>query len=119
MDFDFSDEQTLLRHSARAVARGALQARDVRTMWEDPAGYSEALWNEMAELGWLGLPFPEEHGGAGLGLVELASCSRRWAARPTRARLADRVLAGRPLGLGGTGARRDASCRPSRRARSA
>src|SRR4029453_2085673 len=34
-------------------------------------GYGDALWGEMAKLGWLGLPFPEEQGGAGLGLVEL------------------------------------------------
>src|SRR5262249_37312434 len=43
----------------------------VRTMMDDPRGYGDALWAEMAKLGWLGLPFAEEYGGAGLGVVEL------------------------------------------------
>ena len=38
----------------------------------DPIGFSRALWKEMAELGWVGIPFPEAVGGAGLGLAELA-----------------------------------------------
>ena len=42
---------------------------------DDERGYDEALWGEMAKLGWLGLPFPEEQGGAGLGLVELGHLS--------------------------------------------
>jgi acyl-CoA dehydrogenase len=38
----------------------------------DPLGYSRALWKEMAELGWLGIPFPESVGGAAMGLADLA-----------------------------------------------
>jgi alkylation response protein AidB-like acyl-CoA dehydrogenase len=41
-------------------------------MFDDPRGESEALWKEMAQLGWLGLSLPEEHGGSGLGMVETA-----------------------------------------------
>jgi alkylation response protein AidB-like acyl-CoA dehydrogenase len=40
-------------------------------MLEDARGYKPELWKEMAELGWLGLAFPEEYGGQGLGFVDL------------------------------------------------
>ena len=38
---------------------------------QDETGFSRALWKEMAEMGWVGIPFPEELGGAGMGLAEL------------------------------------------------
>ena len=43
----------------------------VRQMMEDERGYSEDLWNKMAGLGWMGLSYPEEFGGAGLTMVDL------------------------------------------------
>src|SRR5262249_18308381 len=39
---------------------------------DDATGFSPELWKEMAELGWVGIPFPEAYGGAGLGQAELA-----------------------------------------------
>jgi len=71
MNFSFSEDQTLLRNSVRAVLDEHCKPAHVRAMMEDSRGYGEDLWSEMAKLGWLGLPFPEQHGGAGLGLVEL------------------------------------------------
>src|SRR5262249_49392163 len=43
----------------------------VRQMMEDERGYSDELWNKMAELGWMGLIYPEEFGGTGLTMVDL------------------------------------------------
>jgi alkylation response protein AidB-like acyl-CoA dehydrogenase len=40
-------------------------------MMDDPAGTTDELWGKLAELGWLGLVYPEAHGGMGLGLVDL------------------------------------------------
>jgi alkylation response protein AidB-like acyl-CoA dehydrogenase len=40
-------------------------------MFDDERGYSDELWNKMAELGWMGLMYPEEFGGAGLTMVDL------------------------------------------------
>ena len=41
--------------------------------WRDtPQEYDRALWGQMAELGWLGILVPEEYGGLGLGLTEMA-----------------------------------------------
>jgi alkylation response protein AidB-like acyl-CoA dehydrogenase len=72
MDFSFSSDQQLLKNSARAFLDEHCKPEFVRTMFEDPRGESEALWKEMAQLGWLGLAIPEEHGGSGLGMVETA-----------------------------------------------
>ena len=81
MNFSFSEDQVLLRSSVRAALDEQCTPARVRAMMDDAvSGYDEALWGEMAKLGWLGLPFPEEQGGAGLGLVELALVLTRWAA---------------------------------------
>jgi alkylation response protein AidB-like acyl-CoA dehydrogenase len=72
MNFSFSEDQVLLRNSVRAALDEQCTPAHVRAMADDPRGYSETLWGEMAKLGWLGLPFAEEQGGAGLGFVELA-----------------------------------------------
>ena len=72
MNFAFTDDQILLKNSARALLDEHCKPEHVRAMQDDARGYGEALWGEMAKLGWLGLPFPEHYGGAGLGLVELA-----------------------------------------------
>jgi len=72
VNFSFSDDQILLKNSVRAALDEQCKPEHVRAMFDDPKGYSAELWGEMAKLGWLGLPFPEEQGGAGLGFVELA-----------------------------------------------
>jgi len=71
MDFGFSDEQDMLRQTARAFLEEHCPTTFVRQMMEDEKGYSPNLWREMAELGWLGLAFPEAYGGQGLGFVDL------------------------------------------------
>jgi len=72
MDFAFSSDQQLLKNSARAFLDEHCKPEFVRATFDDPRGESEALWKEMAQLGWLGLSLPEEHGGSGLGMVETA-----------------------------------------------
>jgi alkylation response protein AidB-like acyl-CoA dehydrogenase len=72
MDFSFTPDQTLLKNSARAFLDEHCKPATVRLLWEDPRGESESMWKEMAQLGWLGLSLPEEHGGSGLGMVESA-----------------------------------------------
>src|SRR2546423_8509699 len=72
MDFSFSSDQQLLKNSARAFLDEHCKPAQVRLLWDDPRGESEALWKEMAQLGWLGLALPEDAGGSSLGLVETA-----------------------------------------------
>ena len=72
MDFAFTSDQQLLKNSARAFLDEHCKPATVRMLWDDPRGESEALWKELAQLGWLGLALPEEHGGSDLGMVETA-----------------------------------------------
>lgn len=72
MDVGFSDEQTLLRDSARDFLTRECPMSLVRAQMDDPRGLPEALWKAIGELGWCGLLVPEEHGGSGLGLVDLS-----------------------------------------------
>jgi alkylation response protein AidB-like acyl-CoA dehydrogenase len=71
LDFGFSEEQEMLRQSARALLERESPSAHVRRMMQDERGYSPELWRKMAELGWLGLVLPEAYGGAGLGYVDL------------------------------------------------
>jgi alkylation response protein AidB-like acyl-CoA dehydrogenase len=72
MDFAFDQDQQLLKNAARAFLDEHCPPAVVRALWDDPRGESEAMWKDMAQLGWLGLPLPEVYGGSGLGLVETA-----------------------------------------------
>ena len=71
MNFDFTDEQFQLRDAARDFFTGESPATHVRAMWDSETGRSPALWKSMAEIGFVGLPIPEEHGGLGMDEVDL------------------------------------------------
>jgi alkylation response protein AidB-like acyl-CoA dehydrogenase len=71
MNFDFSDEQKVLRDQARKfLSQHAAPAR-VRKILETDALYDIELWKGMAEQGWPGTAIPESYGGAGFGYLEL------------------------------------------------
>jgi alkylation response protein AidB-like acyl-CoA dehydrogenase len=71
MDFGFSQEQEMLRATARKFFENECPSTFVRTMMEDSAGTTPEFWQKLAEQGWLGLVYPETHGGVGLGFVDL------------------------------------------------
>jgi len=71
MDFGFSEEQEMLRKSARDFLADESPMTYVRRMMEDDRGFTDAQWNKMAELGWMGLILPERYGGAGLDFVDM------------------------------------------------
>jgi len=72
MDVQFSEEQELLRDSAREFLSRECPMALVREQMDDEQGGAESLWRQMAELGWVGLIVPEAYGGSGLGAVDLA-----------------------------------------------
>jgi len=71
MDFGFSEEQEMLRQSARQFLETECAMPYVRKMMDNDTGYSEDQWKKMGDLGWTGLILPEEHGGSGLNMVDL------------------------------------------------
>ena len=67
MNFDFSEEQYLLRDQARKYLDDNSAPAAVRAVLEnDDKPYDKDLWRGMAELGWTGATIPEEYGGAGM-----------------------------------------------------
>ena len=71
MDFGFSQEQELLRATARKFFENECASEFVRARMAEPAGVTDGFWAKLAEQGWLGLIYPEEYGGTGLGFVDL------------------------------------------------
>jgi alkylation response protein AidB-like acyl-CoA dehydrogenase len=71
MNFGFSEEQELLRKSARDFLEDCAPIARVREVMESAREFSPEMWRQLADLGWVGLAFPSGTGGAGLGMVEL------------------------------------------------
>ena len=71
MNFGFNEEQELLRNTARKFFENECPSETVRRLMETPEGINAELWKKLAEQGWLGLIYPEQYDGTGLGLVDL------------------------------------------------
>jgi alkylation response protein AidB-like acyl-CoA dehydrogenase len=71
MNFGFTEEQELLRKTARAFLEEFAPTALARRVLERREIHSAALWSRFAELGWTGLCVPESQGGAGLSPIEL------------------------------------------------
>lgn len=72
MDLALSQRQEMLKTAAREFLEKECPKSYVREMETDERGYSSQLWKKMADLGWLGLPFPKEHGGSDGSLLDLS-----------------------------------------------
>jgi alkylation response protein AidB-like acyl-CoA dehydrogenase len=70
MNFDFTDDQQAIKRTARELLAERFKLEHVRGLAEKRE-YDDAAWRELSELGWPGIFVPEEHGGQGLGVVEL------------------------------------------------
>ena len=68
---DFSEHRAMLSDSVTNFARGVELAR-VRKLHETKAECDRAVWKQMADLGWLGVLVPEQYGGMGLQLGDMA-----------------------------------------------
>ncbi len=109
MDFELSDEQRLLRDSVDRLLADHYGFAQRRGYLAESGGWSAALWRQYAELGLLGLPFAEEHGGFGGGAIEIMlvmeAFGRALALEPY---LATVVLSGAALRLAGSEAQQAA-----------
>jgi alkylation response protein AidB-like acyl-CoA dehydrogenase len=72
MKFTLTEEQEMLRKTARDFLADKCSKKFVKQMEESESGYSVELWREMAELGWMGLVFPGKYGGGDMSLLDLA-----------------------------------------------
>jgi pimeloyl-CoA dehydrogenase small subunit len=109
MDFELSEEQSLLRESVNRLLADRYDFEARKHFAQEAGGFSEALWRQYAELGLLALPFAESDGGIGGGPVEtmlvMEAFGRALALEPY---LATVVLGGGFLRLGASPAMRAA-----------
>ena len=109
MDFDFSDEQRMLKDSVEQLITDRYDFEQRKKYMKEASGYSRAQWAQYAEMGLLGLPFDEKYGGVGGGPVEtmivMEAFGRGLTLEPY---LATVVLAGGLVHLGGNDAQRNA-----------
>ncbi|TAM89774.1 MAG: acyl-CoA dehydrogenase [Jatrophihabitans sp.] len=71
MDLDLTPEQRLLAETLDDLLDKRYPPNERLALLRSDDGWSRAMWEQYAALGLLGLPFAEEHGGAGMGAAEL------------------------------------------------
>ncbi len=71
MDFAFTEEQTTVQELAREILGNEASLDRVKEAERSEHGLDEALWAQLAEANLLGIAIPEEHGGMGMGILEL------------------------------------------------
>jgi len=71
MNFDFSDDQKMLKDQAHKFLSEKSTTKIVRKVFEGKEHYDAALWKQVGEMGWTGTAIPESYGGLGLGYLEL------------------------------------------------
>ncbi len=71
MNFDFTDDQQAIKRTAKDLLAERFKLEKVRELAE-AGSYDDSHWSELSDLGWAGIFIDEEHGGQGLGTVELS-----------------------------------------------
>lgn len=71
MNFEFSEEQVMLRDSVARYIQDEYGFDQRQRIAKSDTGMSRDSWHSFAELGWLSIPFAEEHGGFGGGAVDV------------------------------------------------
>jgi len=112
MYFDLTDEQQAIKATARDFLAARYRSERIRELAESEHGFDSADWAEMAELGWPGLALPEEWGGQGLGIVDLAVLFEEMGHALAPSPLFSNTIAGLALALCGSDEQRDRWLRP-------
>lgn len=103
MDFSFSEEQTLLKDSVERFIQNDYPFETRQKIVRTEQGFDASVWSKFAELGWLGVPFPEADGGFGGSAVDtmivMEQLGKGLVVEPY---LATVVLAGGALKIAGT-----------------
>ena len=106
MRFTLSDDQQEIQRTARDLLASRSTVARLRENAE--AGrYDDALWKELCELGWPGIALAEEHGGQGLGMVELCVLLEELGYACAATPLLGSVLAGLAIQHAGSDAQRE------------
>jgi alkylation response protein AidB-like acyl-CoA dehydrogenase len=97
VDFELTEEQAALREVSRGMLAVSCPPQLVRSLAASGTDVDDKLWQRGTELGWTGLAVPEEHDGAGQGLVELCLVAEELGRAAAPGPFADSALAGLAL----------------------
>ncbi|HEX9039947.1 MAG TPA: acyl-CoA dehydrogenase family protein [Trebonia sp.] len=97
MDFELTEEQAALREVSRGMLAVSCPPQLVRSLAAAGTDVDDKLWQRGTELGWTGLAVPEEHDGAGQGLVELCLVAEEIGRAAAPGPFTDSALAGLAL----------------------
>jgi len=106
MDFGLSEEQEMLQDTVRGFIDGECPPARLREIFDRGDGHEPALWKGLVEMGLPGLAISEEHGGAGLELLDLALVQEVMGERGLPGPFLTHALAGHALSLAGSDAQR-------------
>jgi len=112
MYFDLTDEQQAIRSTAKQFLAARYKSERMRELADSEAGFEQSDWEEMAELGWTGLALPEEWGGQGLGIVDLAVLFEEMGYALAPSPLLSNTVVGLALALCGSDEQRERFLRP-------
>ncbi len=112
MYFDLTDEQQAIRSTAREFLAARYKSERIRELAESETGFEQSDWEEMAELGWPGLALPEEWGGQGLGIVDLAVLFEEMGYALAPSPLLSTTVAGLALATNGSDEQKEKLLRP-------
>ena len=73
MQFGLTETQQTLKNTVRKFLAAECPPAEVRRIMDTGTAFDAALWRKMADQGWTGIIFPEEYGGFGMGMVEMAA----------------------------------------------
>ncbi|MHA7838497.1 MAG: acyl-CoA dehydrogenase family protein [bacterium] len=106
MDFDLSDEQRLLQQTVAQFIENECPLSRLRELYDDEVGYDPKLWKGLAELGVAGIHLPEEQGGSGLEILDLAVVAETLGSLAAPVPLLGHSLAGLAIAGGGSEAQK-------------
>src|SRR3954467_14097580 len=112
MYFDLTDEQQAIKATAHDFLAARYKSDRIRELAEGEDGFEQSDWDEMAELGWTGLALPEEWGGQGLGIVDLAVLFEEMGYALAPSPLFSNTIAGLALSFCGSDEQRERFLRP-------
>ncbi len=104
----FSEEQADLMEAASRFCREKSPMEKVRKLIETEEGYDASVWNEIADLGWLGIAIPEDYDGVGLSIAEVAPVMEAMGRSMLATPFFSTTLAAQALLAGGTEAQKKA-----------
>ena len=107
MNFDLSEEQVMLQEAVKQYLRNECPLDRLREIFDGDVGHDPVLWKGLVEMGVMGLHLPEEYGGAGLEVLDLAVVSEALGYQAAPGPFLGHVLAGLAIAEGGSASQKE------------